>query len=700
MSKSKLRLDITHLTPRQRRRIFLKKFYNICQSTSKLNDLKAQNIVSRSNEPDNIEQLSQQQNVLKEIDFDHSNVINTHDNAMKRKFTESNDDLISIHSGISTDTDDLISVHSGISIDADDTLQSNISSSGSNKTEIINDIRLWAIENRVTHSATSSLLKILIKYGHDLPNDARTLYQTPKQVDKIIEMIPGKYYHVGLGNSLKKSIRKHYCRSTCPSQINININVDGLPLTKSSGSQFWPILASIVADFYTEPFIVGIYHGFQKPQCCNTFLKFFKDDCLEVLQTGIVEYDKKIIVKLNVFICDAPAKSFIKGTKGHNAYFGCGNCTQEGNYRQNRMTYPEINATLRSDEIFKLKQQEEHHKITSNLEDLGIGMVTQFPLDYMHLVLLGIVKKLLQFWIKGNKNVRINPTLVSVTSISLLSLSSFLPKEFARKPRKLDEVDRFKATEFRQLLLYTGPVIFKKISRDKYIHFLSLSVAIRILCSKEYCVQLLDYAHSLLLYFVENYGTLYGQQHISYNVHNLVHLCYYVKLWGALDEFSAFKFENYMQKIKSKIRSSSRPLEQLVNRCIEEDNLNIINVKKNYPIPKLRIINDTKKIKSVQCKGFYFSTKTADNCCSLLDGTTISLTKIYFKNEQIYVTGKKYSTVKSFFRIPCDSLNIGIKLINELQYELITVPLSNIKSKCVKLPLCNEEAVVLPLLHQ
>jgi len=285
-------------------------------------------------------------------------------------------------------------------------------------------------------------------------------------------MTSGKYYHAGLSKSLKKSIRKHYCRITCPSQINININVNGIPLTKSSGSQLWPILDSIVADFYTEPFIIGVYHGFQKPKCCNTFMKYFKDDCLEIFRTGIVEYDKKITVRLNVFICDAPAKAFIKGIKGHNAYFGCGNCVQEGDYIENRVTFPEINATLRSDESFKLKQQEEYHKMISNLEDLNIGMITQFPIDYMHLVLLGMMKKLLQFWIKGKYNVRMTPTQITLISTSLLSMSQYLPKEFARKPRGLNEIDRFKAIELRQLLLHTGPIIFfKKLSRAKYIHF-------------------------------------------------------------------------------------------------------------------------------------------------------------------------------------------------------------------------------------
>ncbi|KYN02828.1 hypothetical protein ALC62_06346 [Cyphomyrmex costatus] len=281
MSKSKLKLDITCLSSRQRRRIFFKKFYNISHMTVNSNSgLKVQNeLVNRLDEPNDIEQLPQQQNVLREINYDHSNVINT-------------DDF-----------------------------------------------------NYVSHSAINSLLKILVKYGHNIPIDARTVLQTPKRVE-IIKMVPGKYYHAGLVEGLKKSIRKHYCRITCPLKILINVGIDGLPLTKSSGSQFWPILASIVADFYTKPFIVGVYHGFQKPQCCNSFLKYFRDDCLEIFQNGITEYDKQITVKVNVFICDAPAKSFVKGIKGHNAYFGCGNCIQEGDYVENRVTFPEINATL------------------------------------------------------------------------------------------------------------------------------------------------------------------------------------------------------------------------------------------------------------------------------------------------------------------------------------------------------------------
>jgi hypothetical protein len=155
MSKLKLKLDITCLIPRQRRRIFVKEYNRICQMTATSKNLEVQNIVSESNGPDVIEQ-PQQQNVLKEINFDYFNVIDTDEN---------NDELTFVHSEVNTD---------------EDSLQSNISDEGISKTEIINDIRLWAIENRVNHSTISNLLKILVKYGHELPMDARTLFKTPK----------------------------------------------------------------------------------------------------------------------------------------------------------------------------------------------------------------------------------------------------------------------------------------------------------------------------------------------------------------------------------------------------------------------------------------------------------------------------------------------------------------------------------------
>lgn len=217
------------------------------------------------------------------------------------------------------------------------------------------------------------------------------------------------------------------------------------------------------------------------------------------------------------------------------------------------MAYPEIDAVLRTDESFRLKLNEEYHKKTSILDNLSIDMVSQFPIDYMHLVCLGVMKKLLLFWVKGRQGIRMTNLQIKTTSAHLLLLCPSISKEFARKPRPLEEIDRFKATELRQLLLYTGLVIFRdNLDKSKYYHFLTLSIAIRILINKESHVTLIHYAHDLLTHFVQNYSVLYGPKHLSYNVHNLIHICTNVLSLGPLDKYSAFKYEKYMQQIKKK----------------------------------------------------------------------------------------------------------------------------------------------------
>ncbi|XP_046737627.1 uncharacterized protein LOC124406298 [Diprion similis] len=445
-----------------------------------------------------------------------------------------------------------------------------------NSSNITTDLQLNSID-----SDNIALSKPI--HGHNVPLDARTLLQAPRKLE-IIDMSPGHYYHFGLVQGSVRSVAKYYSTENCPKELQININVDGLPLTKSSGSQFWPILASVEADFYTEPFIVGLYHG------SNEFMKYFTEECSKIIDVRLSIGNRTVPIKINAFVSDTPAKCFITGTKGHNAYFGCGKWVQEGEFIDNRVTYPETTARLRTNESFRLKTNEEHHKKTSILENLCINMILDFPIDYMHLVCLGVMKKLLQFWIKGSKDVRMTNFQRKRASDLLLLLNKSISKEFARKARPLEEVDRFKATELRQLLLYTGPIVFRdNLPRDKYNHFLCLSVAIRILASPEYHIKLNDYARELLQYFVESFPSFYGHQHISYNVHNFIYLCDDVKLKGPLDKFSAFKFENYMQKIRKSLRTSSKPLQQLIKRNQEECIIDVQYEKFEYPIIKYAI---------------------------------------------------------------------------------------------------------------
>jgi len=109
-----------------------------------------------------------------------------------------------------------------------------------------NDLQTFIIEHNVPHNTANKLLQILRKHGHiELPNDVRVLLRTPRNASLHIKSVAGGHYvHFGLLFSLEQSI-KMYSKFIKRNEISLNINIDGLPISNSSGSQFWPIMASI-----------------------------------------------------------------------------------------------------------------------------------------------------------------------------------------------------------------------------------------------------------------------------------------------------------------------------------------------------------------------------------------------------------------------------------------------------------------------
>lgn len=86
------------------------------------------------------------------------------------------------------------------------------------------------------------------------------------------------------------------------------------------------------------------------------------------------------------------------------------------------------------------------------------------------------------------------------------------------------------------------------------------------LISEEYSLVRIDYADNLLKYCVTKFSEIYSEHYINHNVHNLIHLSNDVRKFGALNNFSCFRFENYMSHIKSILKTSNYPLQQFINR--------------------------------------------------------------------------------------------------------------------------------------
>ncbi len=206
-----------------------------------------------------------------------------------------------------------------------------------------------------------------------------------------------------------------------------------------------------------EPFVIGLYGGIKKPNI-NEFLADFVDEMTTLQVNGISLGNKLLSINIHSIVCDAPARAMIKNIKGHSGFFGCERCCQRGSYLNNKVTFPETNSILRTDASFQNMQQAEHHHGSTPLSRLMIGMISFFPLDYMHMDLIGVTKRAANLWTTGSRNpYTCLPGKESVATLSdrLLKLRPFIPAEFARKPRSISELPRWKATELRSFLLYT-----------------------------------------------------------------------------------------------------------------------------------------------------------------------------------------------------------------------------------------------------
>jgi hypothetical protein len=179
-------------------------------------------------------------------------------------------------------------------------------------------------------------------------------------------------------------------------------------------------------------------------------------------------------------------------------------------------------------------------------------MVKNVPLDYMHLTCLGTMKKLMSAWVKGRfERTKLSKEVVENLSANLIAIAKFIPCDFPRKTRTLNDLPHMKATEYRLHMNYVAPVIFNVLNTQLYNHFMLFHVAMKLLVNEENCVLYAQYAETLLKKFVKDAIKLYGPKFISYNIHNLINLPDDVINYGPLDNFSSFPFEKKLQKMKN-----------------------------------------------------------------------------------------------------------------------------------------------------
>nr|XP_050042572.1 uncharacterized protein LOC126539779 [Dermacentor andersoni] len=290
----------------------------------------------------------------------------------------------------------------------------------------------------------------------------------------------------------------------------------------------------------------------------------------------------------------------------------------------------------------------------------------------MHLVCLGVIRRLLKNWVCQGHSNRLSRLHRCQLNESLREASKAFPTYFQRKPRGTEELVGWKATQFRTYLLYVGPLVLKPLlPPSHYKHFLMFHVAIRILASPQCYCEYNDFAKDVLRYFVQEFSELYGRNQLVYNVHSLIHLADQCRDHGPLDQFSAFPFESYLGRMKKLLRSSNKPLSQLSRRISE-----LKHSTKNQLEQKLQHV------------------KPGD--CFLIDSAPVVVLEImgdHFK-------GGILPNAWDFFNLPLKSSQLNIWRCNTLSNRSKVWPLDDLRNtaQCLRLNYKHGHVVV-PLWH-
>jgi hypothetical protein len=526
----------------------------------------------------------------------------------------------------------------------------------------------WATKFNVSLLCLSALLVILRYYYPSLPKTSKTLMNFGNPKHDIVLCGSGKYIHFGLLEQITRRLQT--CGRLLGNSLTLLLNVDGFQPFVSSKMTIWPILGYIKEMEFRRPFIIGVYAGKTKPDDVDEFLKFVISDLRGLFVSGIWHMGNIYPMRLMCVICDAPARSLVKKSMGHNAIDACDFCTCKGIRHHNKTVYPVSNNLVRRGEPGS-ENAGGHFKGISPFYGI-ISLRDGFPPEYMHLLCLGIVKKLLTYWIKPNIELRLacklRPCSILDISMKMDVISYHFPREFQRKVRNLSYFDKWKASEHKNFLLYVGPIVMKGLLPTVfYEHFLLLHFAIYVFLDDELCVSLFDQATFCIELFVKEAENLYTRDCLTYNMHVAYHLPYFVSLYGPLHCWSAFPFEGFMCFLQKRLRSPTNILNQIWNRSQE-----------------IWLHGDQLQNVSVS-----IAAKTPNNCLLTIEGTVIFVTEKCGTLLSGYVMVFK----KNLYDYPYPSCSLMIGVYKKTNTFVTSV---TIKKKCICYPLADDEFIVIP----
>ena len=250
-----------------------------------------------------------------------------------------------------------------------------------------------ACYNRCSKSCLDELLVILRRNGCFLPKDARTLLKIRTSVETKTTL-GGSYVYLGIAAGIRRNLSEEISEDSI---IEFSVNIDGVPVYKSVSTQLCPILCQYKKS---NPLVVAVYCDNTKLKDCNLYLQDFLDEYCNLKDNGFFYNSKVQKISIRTFVCDAPARQFLKNIRSHNSYHGCERYTIKEVW-EGRVVFDGEFCELRSEEMFKAVDYEDHQNGPCPLVTADVLCIKNFSIEFMRLVCLGDVKRMFLWLIEG-----------------------------------------------------------------------------------------------------------------------------------------------------------------------------------------------------------------------------------------------------------------------------------------------------------
>lgn len=383
--------------------------------------------------------------------------------------------------------------------------------------------------------------------------------------------------------------------------LSLMINTDGANKFHSNFLSVWRPIQLI--QNYLPPnmrylpkniIVAGLFYGPNKPDCLEFFFPLVNE--MKDLQKNGISIDhgdetfelEPIITHCSV---DLPAKHMLKQFNGFNA---CTYCHHPGmsiklktksNKKTSGIRYP----IPIKDTVFVYPARSHENTLASmqrgnfNKSDDGVtglsclvsmpnfDIIESFGIDYMHCVLLGVMRKLFNFYF--DPKYREQPFHINKVKQDLLD-KHFLQikpnREVTRLPRSLAQRANYKASEMRSILLYYFPICLTQAFSNKIFvdHFRLLSSAIYTFLKPKISENEVADAHQKLIKFVTDFQKYFGLSNMVMNIHLLTHIAESVRRLGPLWAQSTFAFERNNGRLLKFVNGTTDVLDQITSKYL------------------------------------------------------------------------------------------------------------------------------------